>query len=391
MGYPPRMRVTESLSPAWEHMKRVLFRPFNLGTWFSFGFIFALQSCVEGGGSNFNVPGGGGNGGGGSGRYNHGGSSGGTDNNIAGAIGDLLSSIHHDLAPGPSGLDTGLIVGIVIAAFIVAIPLVLLFQWLGSRGQMMAIRSVSMGAAPIGEMWNATSSAGMKMFKFHAALLGIGAAILLPFAGIGAFVALQGQKSHARPEEMIAPIAGLAIFAVLLLLPIAIVSALGRNFVAPIMLKHDIGAREAWKRFWAVAKGSVGQLFVFFLLKMLIGAAAGIVGALAGLITCCIGFLPVVHQTIMAPFYVFERAWSLQILASMGPEFDMISQSGPPGAPPGVFGPPHAGGAPWGGPPPTNYGGPPAGGGGYGGGGYGGGGYGGPPGYGPPPGGFGAG
>ncbi len=53
------MRVTESLSPAWEHMKRVLFRPFNLGTWFSFGFIFFLQSCAEGGGSSFNFPGGG--------------------------------------------------------------------------------------------------------------------------------------------------------------------------------------------------------------------------------------------------------------------------------------------------------------------------------------------
>lgn len=46
------MRVSETISPAWDTMDRLLFRPFNIGTWFSFGLLFGLQSCAEGGGGH---------------------------------------------------------------------------------------------------------------------------------------------------------------------------------------------------------------------------------------------------------------------------------------------------------------------------------------------------
>lgn len=368
------MRVTESLSPAWEHMKRVLFRPFNLGTWFSFGFIFFLQSCAEGGGSSFNFPGGGGNGGSRSSGYGSSGSHD-TDNSIFHALDRVTSALHHgDVAPrGLGDAEVGLIVGIAIAAIVIAIPIALLVMWLGARGQMMAIRAVASGAAPIGETWRATSGAGSKFFKFHLAILGITLGLLLPFAGAGGAVAMSADRAH--PENLIVPIVLIGLVAVLAMIPLMVVSGLGRNFVAPIMLKHGVGAREGWKMFWARARGNVGPLFVFFLLKGVFGMLAAVVATMAGLITCCVGFLPVVHQTIMAPYHVFERAWSLQILASLDPDFDMIAQA--PAAGPG-FGPPGLGGPPGFGP-----------GGGYGPSGYGpgGGGYGGPP---MPPGGFGA-
>ena len=95
------MRVTESMGPAWETMKRMLFRPFNIGTWFSFGFIFFLQSCIEGGGggSNLRLPNMGGNGGRGGG-----GSSGDTGNNLAGVFHDLLRSGPEIPEAGAAGL-----------------------------------------------------------------------------------------------------------------------------------------------------------------------------------------------------------------------------------------------------------------------------------------------
>jgi hypothetical protein len=180
------MRVTETIGPAWETMKRILFRPFNIGTWFSFGVVFALQSCAEVGGGN---------------------------------------------------------------------------------------------------------------------------------------------------------------------------RAFGREHVGALIL------------FWVVGAG--------------FAIVAGLAGILGALITCCLGFLPVIHQTIMAPYYVFERAWTLEILASMSPDFDLRAL--PPE--PHVLG----GGGPYGGP----YGGGPYGGGSFGSGGappnggFGGGGFG-PPGA-PPGGGSGGG
>ena len=44
------MDVTGTISPAWNHMRRVLFRPVNMGAWFSFGLMFFPQPWVEGGG-----------------------------------------------------------------------------------------------------------------------------------------------------------------------------------------------------------------------------------------------------------------------------------------------------------------------------------------------------
>jgi uncharacterized membrane protein YgcG len=387
------MRVTESMGPAWETMKRMLFRPFNIGTWFSFGFIFFLQSCIEGGGgggNNLRLPntsGAGGHGGGG-------GSHGGTSNDLAGLFHDLVGSGSGDLP------DTGLIVIIAVVACVVAIPIVILALWLGTRGQMMAIRTVASGQASIGDQWNATRDAGSKLFKFHLAMSGIGFLFTLPLAGGGVLLAMPVIRDGAPIESILPALIGLGVVLVLLMIPFFLVNAMARNFVAPIMLKHGIGAREGWVRFWAVGKQHVGGIFLFYVMRVLVGIGAAVVGVLAGLLTCCLGFLPVLNQTLMAPYHVFERAWTLEVLASMSPDFDLRGSGGAPPPPmpynQGGYNP--YAGQPGDNPyaPPGYGGGGPAGGGGYGpagGGGYGGGGYGPPPGGGfgsPPGGGFGS-
>ena len=119
---------------------------------------------------------------------------------------------------------------------------------------------------------------------------------------------------------------------------------------------------------------------MFWLIGGCFSLVAALAGVLGALLTCCLGFLPVIHQTIMAPYYVFERAWTLEILASMSPDLDLRALPPDPYGPGGgsYGGGPYYG--PGGGPPPNGFGG-----------GYGGGGYGGPPGGAPPAGGFGGG
>ena len=116
---------------------------------------------------------------------------------------------------------------------------------------------------------------------------------------------------------------GLGVVLLLVMIPFALVGAMARNFVAPIMLKHGLTAREGWKRFWAVGKDHVGSIIGFFVLRIVVAIGAGIVGTIAAVCTCCLGFLPILHQTLMAPYYVFERAWTLEVLASMSPDFDL--------------------------------------------------------------------
>lgn len=334
------MRVTESMGPAWERMKNLLFRPFNVGTWFSFGLAFFLQSCLEGGGGgNFNLPSGGGGGGG-----SHRGES---DDHLGGLLHDLGSRLGSSLGgagvrPSPFAvldrLDPTMLVAILAAALVLAIPIVLLMTWLGTRGQMMAIRGVATGRADVSENWSGTRSAGGALFKLHLALMGLGFVTLAPVVGVGVVVTLPILRDHADPRTMLGPVLGLAFAALVVMIPFLLVRAMTRNFVAPIMLKHDIGAREAWKRFWAVGRDHVGSIFVFFILRALVGLGAAIAGTLAGFLTCCIGFLPFLHDTLMAPYHVFERAWTLEVLASMSPDFDLRQGPPPPAGP--LTGPP---------------------------------------------------
>lgn len=374
------MRVTESMGPAWETMKRLLFRPFNIGTWFSFGFVFFLQSCMEGGGGNgLNLPSGNGSG---SGHDND------TGNNLAGIGHDVVASLGGPLRNllGGSGEapDSAVLAIILVVAVVIAVPLVIVMMWLGTRGQMMAIRSVAVGQANISEQWNATREAGGMLFKFQIVMTIITMFVFVPLGAGGLVLALPTIQDGVPIENVLPALIGLGVLALILLFPFMLVGAMARNFVAPIMLKHGIGAREGWKRFWAVGRQHLGGIVVFYIMRVLVNIGAGIVGVVAGLLTCCLGFLPILHQTVMAPYYVFERAWTLEVLASMSPDFDVRSSGGGP-VPPSPYG--YDGGSPnaYGSAPADNPYAPPGyGGGGYGGGGYGGGGYGGPP-----PGGFG--
>jgi hypothetical protein len=361
-------------------MKRVLFRPFNIGTWFSFGFIFFLQSCMEGGGGNFRIPSGSN-----SGSSGHGSDSGDTGNDLAGIAHDLWTSLPFGQQLAGSGLDSGLLVVIAVVALVVAIPMVILMYWLGTRGQMMSIRAVANGQATIGEQWNATREAGGMLFKFHLAMLGIGLILFVPLMGGGALLALPAIRDGAPIETVLPALIGIGVLALILMFPLFIVGAMARNFVAPIMLKQGVGAREGWKRFWAVGRNHIGGIFLFYVMRILVGIAASIVGVIASVLTCCLGFLPVLHQTLMAPYYVFERAWTLEVLASMSPDFDLrgavappphdpfggggggfnpytAPQTGNPYAPPGYGGGgggnPYGGGGGYGGPPPGGFGNP---------------------------------
>ena len=338
------MRVTESMRPAWETMKRILFRPFHAGTWFSFGFVFFLQSCMEGGGgggNGLNLPG---NNSGGS--HGHDGD---TGNNLLGVMHDVSSAF--GLSRGAGELpETGVIIIILAAACIIAIPLVILMMWLGTRGQMMAIRAVAGGQAGIGEQWNATRDAGGMLFKWNLAMSGISLVLFAPLIVIGVLTALPVMRDGATIESVLPILLGIGAVAILFMLPFYVMGAMARNFVAPLMLKHGIGARDGWKRFWAVGRNHVGSIFVFYIMRVLVSISAGIVGVVASVMTCCLGFLPVLHQTLMAPYYVFERAWVLEVLASMSPDFDLRTSGPTPPSPYGQgtgFGPnPYGGPAP---------------------------------------------
>ncbi len=166
----------------------------------------------------------------------------------------------------------------------------------------------------------------------------------------------------------------------LLVLGPAIYIALALAPSSYLVVDKRLNAIDAIKESFRITAGQKGQIFLFWVLAVLL--------VIGGIIACCVGLLAVVPIVQVGAAMIYVR------LTGTPGNANQFSGYGGPGMPGAGWGPPPGGG--YGGPPP-GYGPPP--GGGYGGpppgGGYGGpppgGGYGGPPGGfgGPPPGGFG--
>ena len=331
------MQITEPISDAWRRTRQLLFRPFNVGTWFSFGVMFFLQALIEGdGGGAPRVP-------------NFGGRSGGAGTSGAPGLKDFVDRYHAAMAAnGPT------LVAVAVAVVVFTLLLGTLFNWLGSRGQVMSIVAIARGDASIGEAWGESKDAGWSLFKFRMVLSVLALALSGPLVvlGLSRFIDLV-DEGVTDPGPLIVGLVPFAVVLGLLGFAFSLVGAVLRNFVAPMMWRFDLSAREGWSRFFEFAEGRWGAIVLFFVLRVLMGLGAGLAGAILVTCTCCIGALPVLQQTLMAPWHVFERAYGLYAIESAGSDWAMLDELRDPNegwrppspggyAPPGPP-PPHAG------------------------------------------------
>src|SRR5690348_843830 len=159
--------VTDPINPAIQRVKQLLFRPFDLGKWFTIGFCAWLAYLGEQGGSF--------------GNYNSG--SGGHTN------GD---DIRRQLAHGRQVFVENLywIVPVVVVVILVVIALWAVMLWLNSRGKFMFLHCVALDRAEIREPWDRYSGAANSLFLFRIVLGLIGMAMTLPLVLLMVLMAL---------------------------------------------------------------------------------------------------------------------------------------------------------------------------------------------------------
>lgn len=317
------MQVLEPFNAASETTKRLLSGPNGtLGTWFSFGVIFFLQSCADGGGGgNFNglsrlgnlIPSGGGSGSGGGGG---GGGSGGT-NMFLHSLGSAK--------PAPFDMDhlADLATpGIIVLVMLMVLFLALLALGLGSVGEGLAIAAVASGRPELA-MTDRVKTTSIRMFTTHLLLGFLSLLVLSP-------VLVLGIMTVAQHSDNFGLLAGVGALSFLFLIPIAFIGAFMRNFAAPIVYQRGCTMMEAYQSITRAPgfewSSVVGAYCVRFLMALVAGAAAMFVA----FCTCCIGALPVLAQTALAPYFIFERAHTLHMLASLGPEFNVLEGEAPP-------------------------------------------------------------
>lgn len=301
-----RPSVLAAVSGAFERMVAVLFRPFDVVRWFSIGFCAWLAYMGT-------LP-----------AVN------GRAREDMGSPGDLAAAkqmfdhaLDQMMALPQSGtarlvaLGAGLALGLLFA---------LLFCKIRSRGDFMFLHRWYCPDASIRSCWSAAQAAGRELFVWRVYFFLI--AILLVAINAAVFFQLvlrpyiDGGKvwdGSLRPQAA----ACLTVLA-LLVGGAQLVAHLTKAFVVPVMYWHGATVSRAWLAVFALCNQYPFAVLGYLACGVACAAAAVLAVAVVGLMTCCIGFLPLVlpyfGSVALLPYFLFFRGYAVCFLSQWRPE-----------------------------------------------------------------------
>lgn len=210
----------DSISPAFEHTKGQLFRPFRFGQWTRVALVGLFAGELSsGGGCNFNMP-------------------------------SHVGSTHRNFmfAAAPNWA----LLGPFLAIALIAIPIIwLVLIYINSRMRFVLFDSVIAKRCDVGQMWGRRGEQAFQYFVWQIVFLLVMLAGTAVLVGVPALVAfLLGW--FTAPREHLAPLilTGIFVFFVFLAWAVAsiVVLVFTKDFVVPQMALENISAFEAWRR-----------------------------------------------------------------------------------------------------------------------------------------------
>jgi hypothetical protein len=303
---PPRISVIDPISPAIQRVKDILFKPFDLGKWFTIGFCAWLAYLGCGGG------------GGGGGHWN--------------ALHEQRTKIAEGVNSAKEYFLDNLCwiipVAVIVAVLIIGISI--LIVWLNSRGKFMFLHCVATNKSEVKVPWHKFRKHGNSLFLFRIVLDIIGLAIVaVPILGIVLLIITMVTKT----VPMIASIPGIIIFGLIifaLLIALSLVRKFTFDFVAPIMFLQTASCVAGWREFLTILSVNKAGFALYILFQIVIAIAIGtiiFIGFCIGCCFCCASLLlliPYIGTVILLPLFVFKRAYSLYYLRQFGPGFDVF-------------------------------------------------------------------
>jgi hypothetical protein len=215
-----------------------------------------------------------------------------------------------------------LLVMLVIAAGILVVGAVMaVILWVNARGTFMYLDNVASGRAEIVRPWREHAGAAWSYFGWRYAL-SIGSVIVcLLVVGIVAASVLGVLSGRVNTSGggfailALLPVLGVLLLSVPLL---AVAHVALRDFVAPLQMVTGLSCGPAARLLETLVTEQPGAFLVYLLLKLLFAILSVVVIGMGSCLTCCLGLLPLVKQTIFQPLYYFERAWPLFLLRQLG-------------------------------------------------------------------------
>ena len=293
--------VTRPLTDAFDHVKKMLFSPFDIGKWFAIGFSAWLAYLGSGGNLTFNFP---------SGQSDHSDGNNGSFNEIAGRMTDNLP----------------LVISIAAVVIVVVLAISLVVLWLNSRGSFMFLNCVSKNTDKIVEPWKKYKPVANSYF-FFMLILGIITFTLIAISA-GIIIIAANMLGLGEPGANFMIFLPITIFISLIgcciFVAMALVISFTKAFVVPVMYKTGLGCMGAWRLFWPLLTANKANFLLYVLFQIVIAISITIISCLAACITCCLVVLPYIGTVILLPLFVFKRSYSAFYLAQYGPDFDVF-------------------------------------------------------------------
>jgi hypothetical protein len=307
----PAVSPVDAAREAFAHTRRGLF-PLRLERWLVLGFLAFLDQCGR------SLPGGGGSPGAGGGHGPHGGGLPDTAE-VAAQLQKALEWLSAHAAP----MVLGGLVGLITLAAVVAVVL-----WVNSRGVFAYLDAVATGRAELSRPWRRHALAASSYFGWSLGIT-LAAVFVVVFAAglvVTTVFAWATGRLSAAPWLLVAtmfPVLALLLLALPLL---ALARVALRDFVAPLQLATALPCAAAARVLESLVLRHPGAFVLYLLLKLLVVVVTGLLVAVGGCLTCCLGFLPVVMQIVFQPLFFFERAFSVCLLKQMG--YDVAASLG---------------------------------------------------------------
>ncbi|HUT08289.1 MAG TPA: hypothetical protein VMY15_05540 [Candidatus Latescibacteria bacterium] len=292
----------EPLSRGWNRMKLALFRPFDIHKWFVVGFNAFLAGLMD--------------------------ATSGSGGGRAGKSGNFGEFIHFPGTAWAWLMDNPAWAIAILFAIVVGVAIVGVLTWASSRGVFMFLSSIVYDRVEIAKPWREYQKEGNSLFVWR---LLFGLFTFVVFGGLFAWFFVQGAALYDSGVSRALPIffiIGLGLLTLAALLVCGYITLFLQEFVAALMFKHRISAGAAWKHFLDVFKKYPFHFIGFGIITFLLMLVFVLTVIVAGLVTCCIGWLvliiPYISTVVTLPMWYAYRAFSLEFLAQFGPEYDVF-------------------------------------------------------------------
>ena len=261
--------AVDSITPALEHTKQQLFKPFRIAQWTKLAFVGLLAGELGTNGfnrSNFRFP-------------SHGG-----------------APPHF---PPSLPVDHALLAALIAAIVIAALALGIILMFASSVMRFILFDSIVTRECHIRWSWSRRLGPGWRYFAWKLLYLvltvaGIGVLVGIPLALAFAKGWLKAPKEHLPALILGGIILCFVFFAVFL--ATAIIFVLTKDFVVPQMALENIDVMEGWRRLWPMMNAEIGAYATYIVMKIVLSIVAGI---LIGIATLILGLILVIPSAAL--------------------------------------------------------------------------------------------